>query len=245
VAVHVGRTRRCSVAGLADAVDAFCEKIAFTPEETRRVFAAARARGLPVKLHADQLSDLSGAALAAEFGALSADHLEYTGEDGVRAMAAAGTVAVLLPAAFYTLRETRLPPIELLRTHGVPIALASDLNPGTSPVLSLRHAMNMACTLFRLTPEAKYLGPVRVVDTQPDAAVCRPVNRLSGPANVLVMPAFHSASISTKMLQELGGATVIGPLLVGLDRPVQIVQLGAKDNQLVNMAALAAFNISG
>jgi len=145
-------------AGLADAVDAFCENIAFTPSETRRVFETARGLGLPVKLHADQLSDLHGAALAAEFGALSADHLEYTSEAGVRAMAASGSVAVMLPAAFYTLRETRLPPIELLRAHGVPMAVASDLNPGTSPVLSLRHAMNMACTLFRLTPEEALRG---------------------------------------------------------------------------------------
>ena len=145
-------------AGLADAVDAFCENIAFTPSETRRVFETARSLGLPVKLHADQLSDLHGAALAAEFGALSADHLEYTSEAGVRAMAASGSVAVMLPAAFYTLRETRLPPIDLLRTHGVPMAVASDLNPGTSPVLSLRHAMNMACTLFRLTPEEALRG---------------------------------------------------------------------------------------
>jgi len=145
-------------AGLADAVDAFCENIAFTPSETRRVFETARGLGLPVKLHADQLSDLHGAALAAEFGALSADHLEYTNEAGVRAMAASGSVAVMLPAAFYTLRETRLPPIELLRAHGVPMAVASDLNPGTSPVLSLRHAMNMACTLFRLTPEEALRG---------------------------------------------------------------------------------------
>jgi len=144
--------------GVADAVDAFCENIGFTPSETRRVFETARALGLAVKLHADQLSDLGGAALAAEFGALSADHLECTGEDGVRAMAASGTVAVMLPAAFYTLRETRLPPIELLRRHGVPMAVASDLNPGTSPLLSLRHAMNMACTLFRLTPEEALRG---------------------------------------------------------------------------------------
>ena len=139
--------------GLADAVDAFCETIGFTPTETRRVFETARAHGLPLKLHADQLSDSGGAALAAEFGALSADHLEYTSEAGVRAMAASGSVAVILPAAFYTLRETRLPPFEQFRTHGVPLAIASDLNPGTSPVLSLRHAMNMACTLFRIPPE--------------------------------------------------------------------------------------------
>jgi imidazolonepropionase len=144
--------------GLADAVDAFCENIAFTPSETRRVFETARALGLPVKLHADQLSDLGGAALAAEFGALSADHLEYTNEAGVRAMAAAGSVAVMLPAAFYTLRESRLPPLEQLRAHGVPMAVASDVNPGTSPLLSLRHAMNMACTLFRMTPEEVLRG---------------------------------------------------------------------------------------
>ncbi|MGH8124206.1 MAG: imidazolonepropionase [Rudaea sp.] len=139
-------------AGLADAVDAFCENIAFTPSETRRVFETARACGLPVKLHADQLSDSGGAALAAQFGALSADHLEYTSEAGVRALAAAGSVAVMLPGAFYTLRESRLPPIQALREHKVPLAVASDLNPGTSPLLSLRHALNMACTLFHMTP---------------------------------------------------------------------------------------------
>lgn len=144
--------------GLADAVDAFCEGIAFAPSEIRRVFEEARALGLRVKLHADQLSDLGGAALAAEFGALSADHLEYTNEGGVRAMAASGTVAVMLPAAFYALRETRLPPIAAFREHGVRIAVASDVNPGTSPILSLRHAMNMACTLFRLTPEEALRG---------------------------------------------------------------------------------------
>jgi imidazolonepropionase len=143
---------------LAHAVDAFCETIAFTPTETRRVFETARALGLPVKLHADQLSDLDGAALTAEFGGLSADHLEYTNEAGVRAMAAAGTVAVMLPAAFYTLRETRLPPLATLRERGVPLAVASDVNPGTSPVLSLRNAMNMACTLFRMTPEEALRG---------------------------------------------------------------------------------------
>jgi imidazolonepropionase len=142
----------------ADAVDAFCETIAFTPTETRRVFETARALGLRVKLHADQLSDTGGAALAAEFGALSADHLEYTNEAGVQAMAAAGTVAVMLPAAFYTLRETRLPPIDRLRAHGVPMAVATDVNPGTSPLLSLRQAMNMACTLFRMTPEEALRG---------------------------------------------------------------------------------------
>jgi imidazolonepropionase len=144
--------------GLADSVDAFCERIAFTPEQTRRVFARARELGLGVKLHADQLSDLGGAALAAEFGARSAEHLEHTSDAGVRAMAAAGTVAVLLPGAYYALRETKLPPIDAFRAAGVPIAIASDCNPGTSPLVSLRLAMNMACILFRLTPEESLRG---------------------------------------------------------------------------------------
>lgn len=145
-------------AGLADAVDAFCEGIGFSPAQTRRVFERAAALGLPVKLHADQLSNLGGAALAAGFGGLSADHIEHTDTDGVRAMAAARTVAVLLPGAFYALRDTTLPPIDALREHGVAMAVASDLNPGTSPLLSLRLAMNMACTLFRLTPEEALRG---------------------------------------------------------------------------------------
>ncbi len=144
--------------GLVDAVDAFCEGIAFTPAETRRLFEAAGALGLPVKLHADQLSDLGGAALAAEFGALSADHLEYTNDEAVARMAKAGTVAMLLPAAYYCLRETTLPPVEAFRRQGVAMAVASDLNPGTSPILSLRLAMNQACTLFRLTPEEAIRG---------------------------------------------------------------------------------------
>ena len=146
---------------LATAVDAFCERIAFTPEETRRVFEAARAHGLPVKLHADQLSDTGGAALAAEFGALSADHLEYTNAEGVAAMARAGTVAVLLPGAFYCLRETQLPPVESFRRAGVPIAVATDCNPGTSPLVSLLLAANMAATLFRLTVTECLLGVTR------------------------------------------------------------------------------------
>jgi len=143
---------------LADAVDVFCERIAFTRTQTARVFKTAKRLGLPVKLHADQLSDLGGAALAAKHGALSADHLEYTSESGVEAMARAGTVAVLLPGAFYFLRETRLPPISALRRHGVPIALATDNNPGSSPLSSPLLAMNMACTLFRLTPEEALAG---------------------------------------------------------------------------------------
>jgi imidazolonepropionase len=139
--------------GLADAVDAFCEGIGFTPAQTRRVFEAARAHGLPVKLHAEQLSNLHGAALAAEFGALSADHLEHLDDDGVAAMAKAGVVATLLPGAYYFVRETKAPPVAALRAAGVPIALATDCNPGTSPLTSLLLVMNMGATLFRLTVE--------------------------------------------------------------------------------------------
>jgi imidazolonepropionase len=144
--------------GLVDAVDAFCERIAFTPAQTRRVFEAARALGLPVKLHAEQLSDQGGAELAASFGALSCDHLEYLGEAGVQAMASAGSVAVLLPGAFYFLRESRLPPVAALREAGVPMALATDHNPGSSPLLAPLLVLNMACTLFRLTPEEALRG---------------------------------------------------------------------------------------
>lgn len=144
--------------GLVDAVDAFCERIAFTPAQTRRVFDAAKALGLPIKLHAEQLSDQGGAALAASFGALSCDHLEWLSDDGVRALAAAGTVAVLLPGAFYFLRETKLPPVQALRDAGVPMAIASDHNPGSSPGLSLLLMLSMACTFFRLTPEEALRG---------------------------------------------------------------------------------------
>jgi imidazolonepropionase len=147
--------------GLADAVDAFCEGIAFTPEETARVFAAAKRHGLPVKLHADQLSDSGGAALAARHHALSADHLEHTSEAGARAMAAAGTIAMLLPGAFYTLKQSRIPPIEAFRRHGVPMAIATDCNPGSSPLCSLLLALNMACTLFGLSPEEALQGVTR------------------------------------------------------------------------------------
>ena len=144
--------------GLADAVDAFCEGIAFTPQHTRRVFEAAHRHGLRVKLHADQLTNSGGAALAADFGALSADHLEHTDEAGVAALARAGTVAVLLPGAFYMLRETRLPPIAAMRRHGVRMAVATDCNPGTSPIASPLTVLNMACTVFRLTPEEAVAG---------------------------------------------------------------------------------------
>lgn len=147
--------------GLADAVDVFCEGIAFSPEETRLVFEAAKAKGLAIKIHAEQLSNLGGAKLAAEMGALSADHLEHLDEAGVAAMAKAGTAAVVLPGAFYFLRETVKPPIDLLRKHGVPIALATDANPGTSPLTSPLMTLNMACTLFRLTPEEALAGMTR------------------------------------------------------------------------------------
>ncbi len=148
--------------GLADAVDGFCENIAFSPAQIRRVFEAAKKHGLPVKLHAEQLSNQGGAKLAAEFGALSADHLEYIDEDGVKAMAAAGTVAVLLPGAFYYLGETQKPPIDLFRKHGVSMALATDCNPGSSPIVSPQIILNMACTLFGFTPEEALAGMTRV-----------------------------------------------------------------------------------
>lgn len=144
--------------GLADAVDAFCEHLALSPAQVSAVFDAARALDLPVKLHAEQLSAQGGAALAARYGALSADHLEYASEEDVRAMAEHGTVAVLLPGAFYLLRETQRPPVALFRRYGVPMALASDANPGTSPALSLRLMMNMGCTLFGMTPEEALAG---------------------------------------------------------------------------------------
>jgi imidazolonepropionase len=143
------------------AVDAFCESIGFTYEQTEQVFSTAQKLGLAVKLHAEQLSDLQGTALAAQYGALSADHLEHVSEAGVKAMAAAGTVAVLLPGAFYFLRETRVPPIDLLRRYSVPMALSTDCNPGSSPAVSLLLMLNMACTLFRLTPEEALAGVTR------------------------------------------------------------------------------------
>ncbi|PIB44170.1 imidazolonepropionase [Pseudomonas sp. 2822-15] len=144
--------------GLVDAVDAFCEYLAFSTEQVERVFKVAQQLGLPVKLHAEQLSSLHGSSLAARYHALSADHLEFMTEEDAIAMAASGTVAVLLPGAFYFLRETQLPPMDALRRHGVKIAIASDLNPGTSPALSVRLMLNMACTLFRMTPEEALAG---------------------------------------------------------------------------------------
>jgi imidazolonepropionase len=150
-----------AAARLSDAVDAFCETIGFTARQTSKVFAKAKELGLPVKLHADQLSDTGGAQLAAQFGALSADHLEYASEAGVDALGRRGTAAVLLPGAFYFLREKQLPPIGALRRHRVPIAIATDHNPGSSPLTSPLLAMNMACTLFRLTPEEALAGFTR------------------------------------------------------------------------------------
>jgi imidazolonepropionase len=147
--------------GLVDAVDGFCEGIAFSPEQIALVFDKARALGIPVKLHAEQLSNLGGTALAASYGALSADHLEYLDEAGVKAMASSGSVAVLLPGAFYTLHETQQPPLDLLRQHKVPVALATDCNPGSSPLASLLLTMNMGCTLFRITPEEALAGVTR------------------------------------------------------------------------------------
>lgn len=150
--------RAAHAEGLLDAVDGFCEAIAFQPAQIARVFDVARELGLPVKLHAEQLSNLGGAKLAASYGALSADHIEYLDEDGVKAMAKAGTVAVILPGAFYTLRETQPPPIGLLRKHSVLMALATDVNPGSSPLNSLLLTLNMACTLFQMTPEEALRG---------------------------------------------------------------------------------------
>ncbi|UFN51076.1 imidazolonepropionase [Roseomonas sp. OT10] len=160
---HVAETiiPAAAFTGLADAVDAFCERIAFTPEETRLVFDAARRAGLPVKLHADQISDLGGAALAAEYGALSADHLEYANAEGLAAMARAGTVAMLLPGATYFLREAKHPDLGAMRAAGVDMALASDMNPGSSPARSLLLMLNLACTLYRMTVAEALLGVTR------------------------------------------------------------------------------------
>ena len=159
--VCIPTLRAAHAEGLVDAVDAFCEGIAFQPEQVARVFTVAEDLGLPVKIHAEQLSNLGGAKMAAGFNALSADHIEYLDEMGVQSMAKAGMTAVILPGAFYTLHETQKPPIDLLRTHNVPMAVSTDANPGSSPMTSLLMAMNMACTLFRLTPEEALVGTTR------------------------------------------------------------------------------------
>ncbi|MEP2531714.1 imidazolonepropionase [Shimia sp.] len=156
--VCIPALRAAHAQGLVDVVDGFCEGIAFGPDQIARVFDVATELGLPVKLHAEQLSNLGGARLAASYGALSADHIEYLDQDGVKAMKDAGTTAVILPGAFYTLRETQEPPIDLLRKHGVPMAIATDINPGSSPLNSLLLTLNMGCTLFRMTPEETLRG---------------------------------------------------------------------------------------
>lgn len=159
--VCIPLVRQAAQEGLADAVDAYCEGIAFSPEETRRLFIAAKAAGLPVKLHADQLSDTGGARLVAEFGGLSADHVEYTSDDGLQAIAEAGTVAVILPGAFYSIGETQKPPVARMRELGIPMAVSTDSNPGSSPMVSLLTAANMACTLFGFTVEEAVAGMTR------------------------------------------------------------------------------------
>jgi imidazolonepropionase len=184
---------------LADAVDGFCEGIAFTPDQIARVFERAASLDLPVKLHAEQLSNLGGAKLAASFGALSADHLEYLDDDGVAAMADTGTVAVLLPGAFYTLRETKVPPVAALREAGVPIAIATDCNPGSSPLTSPLLAMNMACTLFRLTPEESLAGftreAARALKLLDEIGTIEPGKR----AELAIWDVDHSAELSYRI----------------------------------------------
>ncbi|WP_412175649.1 imidazolonepropionase [Albidovulum litorale] len=180
---------------LVDAVDGFSEGIAFTPAQIARVFDAAKSLGLPVKLHAEQLSNLGGAAMAASYGALSLDHLEYLDEPGVQAMASAGSVAVILPGAFYAIREKQVPPVGLFRKHNVPMAVATDLNPGSSPMNSLLLAMNMACTLFRMTPEEALAGTTRNAATAlglTDRGVIAPEHR----ADFAVWNAEHPAELS-------------------------------------------------
>ncbi len=156
--VAIPALRAAHGAGLVDAVDGFCEGIAFNPKQIERVFKVSHELGLPVKLHAEQLSNIGGTALAAKYGALSADHVEYATEEDAKALAASGTVATILPGAFYTIRETQAPPIQAFRDHGVPMALATDCNPGSSPLTSLLLTMNMGCTLFRMTPLEAMLG---------------------------------------------------------------------------------------
>jgi len=200
--------------GLVDAVDAFCERIAFSPAQTRRVFEVARRLGLPVKLHAEQLSDQGGAQLAAEFDALSCDHLEFLSPAGVQAMAAAGTVAVLLPGAYYFLRETQAPPVAALRAAGVPMAIATDHNPGSSPTLSPLLMLNMACTLFRLTPEEALRGMTvngaRALGL-PDRGRLAAGQR----ADFVVWPLDHPNELAYGFGQRLSARSIVG----GQERP--------------------------
>jgi imidazolonepropionase len=182
--------------GLADGIDAFCEGIAFTPEECERVFAAGTRRGLSIRIHADQLSDCGGAALAARVGAMSADHLEYASEAGIQAMAKSETTAVLLPGAFYFLREQKAPPVDALRLHGVPIAIATDLNPGSSPINSPLTAMNMACVLFGLSPEEALCGMTRNAAKVLGMAGERGVLRVGSYADLAVWNIGHPSELS-------------------------------------------------
>ena len=195
--------------GLIDAVDGFCEGIAFSPHQIKRVFECALSLGLPVKLHAEQLANLGGAALAAEYHALSADHLEYLDEDGVKAMARSGTIAVILPAAFYTLRETKVPPIDLLRKYGVAMAVATDSNPGTAPMTSLLLAMNMACTFFRLTPEEALAGVTIHAATALGLDDCGRIDR-GYRADFAVWDAIHPSELSYRI-----GATKLHTRIFG------------------------------
>ena len=207
--VAIPSLRQAHAEGLVDAVDAFCEGIAFQPGEIAPLFNLARELGLDIKLHAEQLSDLGGAVMAAGMGALSADHLEYLGQDGVEAMAQAGTVAVILPGAFYTLREKQLPPIEALRAAGVPMALATDCNPGSSPMTSLTLTMNMACTLFRMTP----LEALKGVTTQAARALGladRGTVAAGQRADLAIWDARHPAELSYRI-----GATALHTRMFG------------------------------
>jgi len=202
---------------LADAVDAFCETIGFDLLQTRRVFQAARNLGLPVKLHAEQLSNMGGAALAAEFGALSADHLEHVDEPGVMAMARAGTVAVMLPGAYYFLRDTHVPPIDLFRHHGVPMAVATDCNPGTSPSTHLPLMMNMACTLFRMTPAEALLGVTRVAAQALGLQSSRGTIELGKRADLCLWDIDHPAELS----YAIGSSPLRARIHHGVEHPLQ------------------------
>jgi imidazolonepropionase len=203
--------------GLADAVDAFCETIGFDLLQTRRVLQAARNHGLPVKLHAEQLSNMNGAALAAEFGALSADHLEHVDEAGVAAMARAGTVAVMLPGAFYFLRDTQRPPVELFRRHGVAMAVATDCNPGTSPTTHLPLMLNMACTLFRLTPAEALLGVTRHAARALGLGETHGSIELGKTADLCLWNVDHPAELS----YAIGASPLRARLHRGLNHPLQ------------------------
>jgi imidazolonepropionase len=202
---------------LADAVDAFCETIGFTPAQTRRVFKAARSHWLPVKLHAEQLSNQGGAALAAEFGALSADHLEHVDEAGVRAMAESGTVAVMLPGAYYFLRDTQAPPIALFREHGVAMAVATDCNPGTSPGTHLPLMMNMACTLFRMTPAEALLGVTRFAAKALGLSSSRGTITLGKRADLCLWDVDHPAELS----YAIGSSPLRARIQHGVQHPLQ------------------------